>query len=136
MASTTCGVRCEGSGWVSSLLLKRRWVTAILGPLRFGRDVACQESIDDDDPHEHVVGSPQPPIFHFGVGLLSNQQAVDQVGFTGAQIALTRAPVITIGADADTVVTNEVSPTAWCWFRSRSSVAVSVPTIERERLLV
>jgi hypothetical protein len=49
---------------------------------------------------------------------------------------LTRVPVITIGADADTVVTNDVSPTAWCSFRSRSSVAVSVLTIERERLLV
>jgi hypothetical protein len=62
-----------------------------------------EESVKHDDPHKRIVGSPQPPIFHFGVDLLGNQQPVDQVGLTGAQIAVTRAPTIMIGADADGV---------------------------------
>ena len=62
-----------------------------------------QQPVDDEDPLEQVVGTAQPAILHVGIGLLGDQEALCKLSFTRAQVPLTGAAAVPIGADSDRV---------------------------------
>jgi hypothetical protein len=73
----------------------------------------CDKSVNQHEPQEQFVGSPEPARFHFGVGLLGYQHAIDQVGFTRAQVPLTSAGTITISAPARMLTIGAYASSLW-----------------------
>jgi hypothetical protein len=47
-------------------------------------------------------------MLHLSVSLLSNEKTLDEIGFAGAQVPLTRTATVTIGGHPDRVVVRDV----------------------------
>jgi hypothetical protein len=43
----------------------------------------CDASVNQQDPHEPLIGSREPATFHFGVGILGDEKALDEFGVAG-----------------------------------------------------